>query len=559
MAWLKGVNPAAVIDQLKRKIVSIQQQWQDSRNDNQRLRQENTQLRRDRKQVEQERDRLQQERDLLHQERDLLHQERDRLHQENERIKQQNEKLRQQLEDAVRASKRQAAPFSRNVRKPDPKPPGRKPGKAYGEHRRKSVPEQVDEVIPVPAPEQCSDPNCGGALEWEGTASQFQQEIVRKTFWRRFDISIGRCTVCDRRVQGRHPLQTSDALGAAAVQLGPEALALAVQMNKGVGMPHADVAAVLQQGYGLQVNRSTICRAVTRVARRGEATWNALREAARRSLVNAVDETGWRVDAQLRWLWAAVSEQVTFCEILPGRGFQQAASLLGEDYDGFLTHDGWAVYYRFLKALHQTCNGHLIRRCRDLAAVASPVAARFPLKVKAMLEEGLRLRDRFREGQISRHGLLTATGKLEAKLDRLLARSYRDAANRRLAKHLRHERPWLFTYLYCPGLDATNNVVERMLRFLVMVRKNWGGNRTEQGARAQAVLTSILATAKQQGRHPVDLLVELLCSPDYQKVLDIATPAQDLSEPASHSPPTSAPPVPSMNESVPLANYAHLA
>jgi hypothetical protein len=73
------------------------------------------------------------------------------------------------------------------------------------------------------------------------------------------------------------------------------------------------------------VNRSTICRAVDRVAQRGEATWHALRDAARRSLVNAVDETGWNVAAQLRWLWVEVSEQVTFCDILPGRGFEQEA------------------------------------------------------------------------------------------------------------------------------------------------------------------------------------------------------------------------------------------
>jgi len=42
-----------------------------------------------------------------------------------------------------------------------------------------------------------------------------------------------------------------------------------------------------------------------------------------------------------------VSEQVTFCGILQGRGFEQAASLLGENYEGWLTHDGWAVYYKF--------------------------------------------------------------------------------------------------------------------------------------------------------------------------------------------------------------------
>jgi hypothetical protein len=62
-------------------------------------------------------------------------------------------------------------------------------------------------------------------------------------------------------------------------------------MNKALAMPHADVATVLRDGFGLQVHRSTICRAVDRVARRGKATWHALRDAAHRSLVNTMDES----------------------------------------------------------------------------------------------------------------------------------------------------------------------------------------------------------------------------------------------------------------------------
>ena len=121
---------------------------------------------------------------------------------------------------------------------------------------------------------------------------------------------------------------------------------------------------------------------------------------------------GWK--PQLRWLWAVVAEQVTFCEILPGRGFAEATAILGADYAGWLVHDGLQIYYKFLKAAHQSCAAHLIRRCRDLAAVASDAAAGFPLAVKQLLEEGLALRDRFLEQKISLHGLWTATGRLEA-------------------------------------------------------------------------------------------------------------------------------------------------
>ena len=56
----------------------------------------------------------------------------------------------------------------------------------------------------------------------------------------------------------------------------------------------------------------------------------------------------------------------------------------------------------------------------------------------------------------------------------VLAHPGRDVANLRFAKHLHHERPYIFTFLYCPGLDATNNVSERAIRALIGARKKLG-------------------------------------------------------------------------------------
>lgn len=71
--------------------------------------------------------------------------------------------------------------------------------------------------------------------------------------------------------------------------------------------------------------------------------------------MNGMDETGWKVSGRLQWLHVAVSAQVTVYAVLPGRGYEQSVAILGAAYDGFLIHDGWAPYYRFRLAFHQSC------------------------------------------------------------------------------------------------------------------------------------------------------------------------------------------------------------
>ena len=186
----------------------------------------------------------------------------------------------------------------------------------------------------------------------------------------------------------------------------------------------------------------------------------------RQSPVVWLDDTGWRVGARPQNLRVLLSEQVTVYVIEPHRGYAEAAAILGADYAGFLVYDGARCFYGFAQAFHQSCLEHLIRRCREMIQVASPAAAQFPLAVKTLLQESLRLRDRYQQGEVSPHGLAVATGRLEVQLDRLLDRHFRCPDNQRLAKHLRHEQPHLFTFLRCPGLHATNNLAERAIRLM---------------------------------------------------------------------------------------------
>jgi hypothetical protein len=82
----------------------------------------------------------------------------------------------------------------------------------------------------------------------------------------------------------------------------------------------------------------------------------------------------------------------------------------------------------------------------------------------------------------------------------------------------------MFTFLYCPGLEATNDRAEQAIRPVVVTCKVWSGNRTEQGAHTQGVLVSILQTCRQQLRPASAFLVRLLHLRKPQ-VLDLTPPA----------------------------------
>jgi transposase len=140
--------------------------------------------------------------------------------------------------------------------------------------------------------------------------------------------------------------------------------------------------------------------------------------------------------------------------------------------------------------------------------VAKRGAARFPRAIIRTLKATLNLRDK--RDEYSAHGFAVWRGRLESQLDRYLAWEPRYLLNAKFVKHLRRERPHLLTFLYHPEVDATNWRAEQAIRPAVVTRKMSGGNRTVRGARAQAVLTTVIRTCTQQGVDAWASLVRLL-------------------------------------------------
>jgi transposase len=469
-----------------------------------RLEDENAALRDEQQRLEDEHQRLQDERERLRGENE-------RLRGEGERLREANQRLRGEVEGLRRAGKRQAAPFSREDPKPAPRRAGRKPGAAHGTPAHRRPPERVDRVVAVGLPGCC--PGCGGELVAERVAPQQVEDLPEpRPLSIRYEVHVGRCRSCGRRVQPRHPEQTSDALGAAGAQLGPRAVALATWLSKGLGVPAGKIAKLLAQ-LGVGVTAGGVVQAVARAARRAQPTYQALVGGVRASPVVAPDETGWRVGGAKAWLWTFVGDQVTVYRIAGGRGYDDATQVLGADYAGVLERDGWAPYRRFAHARHQTCLAHLLRRCRELLDDADRGQAHTPHAVRRILQHALTLRDAHDAGVVDQATLANEADRLGGQVDKLVAGATRYPPNRRLLNHLAAEREHLFTFLRVPGVQATNWRAEQAIRPAVVTRKSWGGNRTWTGADTWQVLASVLRTATQQTRDPVELLTCLLRAP----------------------------------------------
>jgi transposase len=400
------------------------------------------------------------------------------------------------IEELRRGGKRQAAPFSRGLPKLNPRKPGRKSGDDYGTppaFRQMPSPALTDQMIDVPPPDAC--PHCGDTdATIESTDEQVQRDIEVRTIVRRFKIPVARCAGCGKRRHGRHPLQTSTATGCCASQVGPMARGAMAFMNKTLGLSLGKITRLFGSLWNLDLTAGGVNHAIQSLGRRCQDDFQAILTAIAGAKQVTCDETGWRVGGWGHWLHAAATADLCAYVIDPGRGKEATDRLIGPDFSGRLAHDGWAPYDRYFHASHQQCNTHLIRRCSEMIEAATPASAVFPRAIKALLQRGLSLRDERDTGQRSLRSARVQATKMGRRLRRLCKSRKRNCANERLAQFAYRHADEVFVYLRTMDADATNWRGEHAMRYAVVNRKVWGGNRTKNGAENQAILMSVLRT-----------------------------------------------------------------
>jgi transposase len=444
-----------------------------------------------------------------------------RLNRRCARLKKDNQRLRKELDEERRNGHRQAGPFRRRKLKKRKKKPGRPKGHPP-ELRPTPTPEQIDRIIHVPC-RLC--PDCHVELFDPGVVVQYQTDLPPIVpVVTQFNIETGWCPCCQRRHQGRHPQQTSDATGAAGNTLGPVVLTMAAELKHRLGVPYRKITDFLETYCDFKVSPAALVRAEQRLAERARPTYDLLIDALRRCGVVHADETGWRVAAVNAWLWVFTNQDLTIYTIRTGkgaRGHGVPQEILGDDFDGYLIVDGFKAY-EVLDYKKGQCNGHLLRRAKE--AQEAPLSARQRDDVQeliTLIQEAIDLAQR-RE-QLTPEGYARRVQEIDNRLEDWLLDLYSRFESlplevKRLAKHVANHRDEWLVFLHDENVPATNNHAERMLRPAVITRKIGGCNKTLLGALVHTILASLMVTCRQQGQKFLDLARRLWSSSEPQAI-----------------------------------------
>jgi len=244
--------------------------------------------------------------------------------------------LEQLLLEATRASKRQAAPFSRNQPKVKPKKPGRREGHEAA-MRPPPTPRQITETIDVPL-ERC--PCCGGPVEDLQSHEQVVTDLPQvEPVTKQYVTHSGFCRRCNQRVRSRHGDQTSSAGGAAGNQIGANALALAADLKHRLGLSYRKITDLFGSHFGLSVCAGALARAGQRLARFSAGTYRALITIIQSSRVVYADETGWRIHTRSAWLGVFTNDFVTVYLIREDRSQTVIREVRGAYFRGVLSSD----------------------------------------------------------------------------------------------------------------------------------------------------------------------------------------------------------------------------
>jgi transposase len=458
--------------------------------------------------------------------------------------------LETKLEQVATGAPSFVKPSTQKIDKTEKQPRRKRAKDQNGARRREQTPTRTVEY----KLEQC--PDCGYGLRQHQLASRRQvielppPPSVEVTEHQLFKGWCARC-------QKWHYASVKVDLSGQVVgqgRMGVRIASLIAHLRTSLRMPVLLIKEYLHTIHNLTISVGEIVELLHRMVEtpplKGAAA--ALKERVRQSKVVHGDETGWREGGQNGYVWGFFTPQgERLYEYDKSRSGAVAKRIMGSNFGGVMSSDFYGGYNDF-PGEHQRCWVHLLRDLHKLKEEhpgdeqvlewAGEVRKLYD-DAHSLLEEhelgpptadeqtkqpykGLQREREYRrlvEG-IARVGAQYADAKQYGQHGggKQGPQGKKGNGNKQsqhpchtLCKRLLRHQEELFQFVLVPGLSSDNNLAERSIRPVVVMRKVSGGTQSPRGSATRMMLASLFGTWRAKGLNPFDQCLALLSQPSH--------------------------------------------
>jgi transposase len=388
------------------------------------------------------------------------------------------------------------------------KPTGRKRGGQPGHpgHTRVRLPpERVQYTIPF-LPLYCEYcekalPETAGPNDPEPTWHQYAELPKAAAVVTEYQGHARTCTCCGHVSRAQIPEELRGQC------IGPR---LGATLSYLSGSPHVSkrgIEEICETVFQVPISLGTIGNLEQEMSAALQPAHAEAQQTVQEAPIKHVDETGWKEAGAKRWLWGAATATVV-CFVIHGtRGLKGLHALLAGKLKGLFVSDRWSVYQCLPVARRQICWAHLKRDFQKLVDRGGPSQSigERGLDVVRVLFEAWHA---FRCGQLSRPKLQNKLEPTRMALRLLLEEGTRcpESKTANFCQNLLNLERALWTFLYRPGVEPTNNLIERLVRSAVLWRKIAFGSQSAAGCRFVERMLTVVGTLRLQQRPVLEFL-----------------------------------------------------
>jgi len=311
------------------------------------------------------------------------------------------------------------------------------------------------------------------------------------------------CPCCKKIVYAK----VADALPNAMI--GLRVVVFTAWLHYLVGVSVNNIVRILNFTAKFKITAGGLTQAWKRLADYLETSYNDIQKSISEAAVLHADETGWRINGITHWLWCFATKTLCYYIIDKSRGSPVVTEVIGTLFKGILITDFWGAYNMIEALAKQKCFYHLFTALvKTDKSNKSKQWKAFRKKLGRLLKDAIRLsqrRDQLEAGVFQRR-----LAKLRLRLEQLIDKDCEDKDVKRIQKRLRRHKNELFTFLEHEGVSPYNNHAEQQMRTPAITRKISHQNRSQEGARTQAILMSLFKSALLQKLNPVEAVLALI-------------------------------------------------